>query len=104
MPSTGLIQAMGRYNGELAEAVEWVKRCPNPMLGPSQIEIRPIFEYEDFAEAMPPNRSSKKSKCAKTCTVSKVSKILKLTPSKSQTLKLQSGRDSVALSVYLCNP
>src|SRR3954468_4344529 len=28
---------------DLAEAVEWVKRCPNPMLGPSEIEIRPVF-------------------------------------------------------------
>ena len=54
MPSTDLLEAMGRYNGELAEAVEWVKRCPNPMLGPSEIEIRPIFEYEDFGEQMTP--------------------------------------------------
>ena len=30
------------------ECIEWVKRCPNPMLGPSDIEIRPIFEAEDF--------------------------------------------------------
>ena len=34
------------------EAVEWVKRCPNPMPGPSEIEIRPLFEAADFAEAM----------------------------------------------------
>jgi hypothetical protein len=31
------------------EAVEWVKRCPNPMPGDSEIEIRPTFELEDFA-------------------------------------------------------
>jgi hypothetical protein len=30
------------------EAVEWVKRCPNPMPGDSEIEIRPIFDAEDF--------------------------------------------------------
>jgi hypothetical protein len=30
------------------EAVEWVKRCPNPMPGDSQIEIRPLYEAEDF--------------------------------------------------------
>lgn len=30
------------------EAVEWAKRCPNPMPGPSELEIRPIFEAEDF--------------------------------------------------------
>ena len=29
---------------DLAEAVEWVKRCPNPMPGPSEIEIRPFYE------------------------------------------------------------
>ena len=32
----------------LDEAVEWGKRCPNPMPGPSELEIRPIFEAEDF--------------------------------------------------------
>jgi hypothetical protein len=37
----------------LAEAVEWVKRCPNPMPGDSEIEIRPVYELEDFAEATP---------------------------------------------------
>lgn len=39
---------------DMAEAVEWVKRCPNPMLVPSEIEIRPIFEAADFADAMTP--------------------------------------------------
>ncbi len=38
----------------MAEAVEWVKRCPNPMLGDSEIEIRRIFEAEDFGEAFTP--------------------------------------------------
>ena len=105
MPSAELIQAMGAYAGELAnagillagdglrpssqgkrvgfdgdsrtvidgpfdatselvagywlwqvkdmdEAVEWVKRSPNPMLGPSEVEIRPLYEPDDFAEAM----------------------------------------------------
>jgi hypothetical protein len=32
----------------IEEAVEWVKRCPNPMPGDSEIEIRPIFDMEDF--------------------------------------------------------
>lgn len=32
----------------LDEAIEWVKRCPNPHAGPSDIEIRPVFEAEDF--------------------------------------------------------
>jgi hypothetical protein len=39
---------------DMAEAVEWVKRCPNPMLGPSEIEIRPIFEAADFGDAFTP--------------------------------------------------
>jgi hypothetical protein len=39
---------------DMAEAVEWVKRCPNPMPGPSEIEIRPVFEMEDFAETLTP--------------------------------------------------
>src|SRR5947199_5977936 len=30
------------------EAIEWVKRCPNPMKGESEIEIRQVFEAEDF--------------------------------------------------------
>ncbi len=107
MPSTELLEAMGRYNEELVnagimkageglhpssagrrvafdgasrqvtdgpfgpaseliagfwlwevndmdEAVDWVKRCPNPMPGPSEIEIRPIFEISDFEDAMTP--------------------------------------------------
>jgi hypothetical protein len=33
----------------IEEAVEWVKRCPNPMLTDSDIEIRPVFAPEDFA-------------------------------------------------------
>lgn len=36
----------------VAEAVEWVKRCPDPMLGPSEIEIRPLFEAADFGETL----------------------------------------------------
>jgi hypothetical protein len=37
------------------EAIEWVKRCPNPMPGTeSEIEIRQVFEVEDFGEAFTP--------------------------------------------------
>jgi hypothetical protein len=35
------------------EAVEWLKRCPNPHPGESEIEIRPVFEAEDFAPSDP---------------------------------------------------
>ena len=38
---------------DMDEAVEWVKRCPNPMFGPSEIEIRPLYEAEDFAHLIP---------------------------------------------------
>jgi hypothetical protein len=38
----------------IEEAVEWVKRCPNPMLTDSDIEIRPVFGPEDFGDAMTP--------------------------------------------------
>lgn len=36
------------------EAIEWAKRCPNPMPGESDLEIRPIFEAEDFGDALTP--------------------------------------------------
>src|SRR5436309_2780431 len=36
------------------EAIEWVKRCPNPMPGESEIEIRQIFEAEDFGAELTP--------------------------------------------------
>lgn len=39
---------------DMAEALEWVKRCPNPMPGPSEIEIRPVVEAPDFGAAMTP--------------------------------------------------
>ena len=88
MPSMELIQAMGAYNQQLVEAgimldgdglkpsaqgkrvafdgdirdmdeaVEWLKRCPNPMPGPSEVEIRPLYEPADFAEAMTPEMAA----------------------------------------------
>ena len=38
----------------MQEAIDWVKRCPNPMPGDSEIEIRQIFSAEDFGEAFTP--------------------------------------------------
>jgi hypothetical protein len=35
---------------DLDEAIAWAKRCPNPMPGPSELEIRPVYELEDFAD------------------------------------------------------
>lgn len=36
------------------EAIEWMKRCPNPMEGESEIEIRQVFEADDFGDALTP--------------------------------------------------
>ena len=36
---------------DMDEAVAWVKRCPNPMHGPSEIEIRPVQEFDDLPSA-----------------------------------------------------
>ena len=39
---------------DMEEAVAWVKRCPNPMPGSSEIEIRPVFEMADFGACPKP--------------------------------------------------
>lgn len=39
---------------DMAEAVAWLKKCQNPMPGPSEIEIRPFYEMSDFGEALTP--------------------------------------------------
>ena len=41
---------------DMDEAVEWVKKCPNPMLSRSEIEIRRVFEYQDFGDAVTPEQ------------------------------------------------
>jgi hypothetical protein len=38
----------------MEEAIEWVKRCPNPHEGESEIEIRQVFEAEDFGSELTP--------------------------------------------------
>jgi hypothetical protein len=38
----------------LEECIEWVKRCPNPMPGDSEIEIRQVFEADDFGDELTP--------------------------------------------------
>jgi len=38
----------------LDHAIEWLQRCPNPMPEPSEVEIRPLYECEDFAEIHAP--------------------------------------------------
>jgi len=50
--------------GSLQEAIEWVKKCPNPMSGPSDIEIRPLFSAEDFGEIMTPELQEREQRLA----------------------------------------
>lgn len=47
------------------EAIEWVKRCPNPMLEDSDIEIRPFYEMEDFGDAVTPEIIEQEEKLRK---------------------------------------
>ena len=115
MPSTGLLEAMGKFNEELvdagimqageglhpsskgkriafdgpertvsdgpfaatgelvagfwlwqvkdmAEAVERAKRCPNPMPGPIELEIRPVYEMADFGDAVTPDLAEREQR------------------------------------------
>ncbi|KAB2867988.1 MAG: YciI family protein, partial [Bauldia sp.] len=39
---------------DMAEAIQWLKRCPNPHEEECEVEIRPVLEMEDFGEAMTP--------------------------------------------------
>jgi hypothetical protein len=47
---------------DMAEAMEWATRCPNPMPGPSELEIRPIYEMADFAEALTPELAAQEDR------------------------------------------
>jgi len=47
------------------EAIEWLKRCPNPMPGDSEVEIRPFFEAEDFGENFTPEERERESRLRK---------------------------------------
>jgi hypothetical protein len=46
-------------------AIEWVKRCPNPMPGESEIEIRQVFEAEDFGAALTPELKKQEERLRK---------------------------------------
>jgi len=46
------------------EAIEWVKRCPNPMEVESEIEIRQIFDAEDFGEVLTPELREREARIA----------------------------------------
>jgi len=47
---------------DMAEAIAWAKRCPNPMPGPSELEIRPVFEAADFGEAFTPELAAQEDR------------------------------------------
>ena len=46
----------------IEEAVEWVRRCPNPMMSDSDIEIRPLFEASDFGDALTPEERAREER------------------------------------------
>nr|WP_242022308.1 YciI family protein [Gimesia chilikensis] len=48
----------------MEEAIEWAKRCPNPMPEESDLEIRPFFEMEDFGDAMTPELKEQEQRIA----------------------------------------
>jgi hypothetical protein len=53
--SDGLIAGFWLFQvASLEEAIDWVKRCPNPLPGEAEIEIRQVFEAEDFGDAFTP--------------------------------------------------
>ena len=47
---------------DLEEAKDWARRCPNPMPGPSELEIRPVVEMADFGDAMTPDIVAREDK------------------------------------------
>ena len=46
------------------ECIEWVKRCPNPMLGESEVEIRQVHEAEDFGAEFTPELRAREERIA----------------------------------------
>jgi hypothetical protein len=51
---------------DMDEAIAWVKKCPNPMPGPSEIEIRPLYEAADFGDALTPESAERFERLRKT--------------------------------------
>ena len=47
---------------DMDEALDWVKRCPNPMPGPSEIELRPLYEISDFGDAVTPELAAQEGR------------------------------------------
>jgi len=47
---------------DMEEAIDWAKRCPNPMPGPSELEIRPFYETEDFGDGLTSEQAEQEQK------------------------------------------
>lgn len=47
---------------DMDEAIAWARRCPNPMPGPSALEIRPFYEATDFGEALTPEQTAQEER------------------------------------------
>lgn len=47
---------------DMDEAIAWAKRCPNPMPGPSELEIRPFYEMADFGEILTPEIAEREAR------------------------------------------
>ncbi|MDQ8201394.1 YciI family protein [Pelagicoccus sp. SDUM812003] len=74
------------------EAIEWVKRCPNPMPEDSEIEIRPFYEPEDFAKADPSGKLREREEALRDA--------ISLQSAQVQSYLFFSGRCEEALSFY----
>ena len=57
----------------IEEALEWLKRCPNPMPGESDVEIRPVFEAADFGENFTPQAREQEERLREQIAARKVS-------------------------------
>jgi hypothetical protein len=57
----------------MEEAVEWLKRCPNPMPGESDVEIRPVYEAADFGENFTPELREQEDRLREQMAAKKVS-------------------------------
>jgi len=44
---------------DMDEALEWARKCPSPMPGPSELEIRPLYEIADFGDAVTPEQAER---------------------------------------------
>ncbi len=53
------------------EAIEWLKRCPNPMPGESEIELRQVFEADDFGAALTPELRAQEERLRNTSAAKK---------------------------------